>query len=222
MHLSVVTDSVQQGVPVSEGDPMAEHSNTAPTSSTDPLVGQLGRSFDAVGTLIAKVRPDQWPAPTPCTDWTVRQLVDHLIGMNRVFTALLADEPAPRRAAAGHVESDPVGTYRETAATLLLAFASPGVIEREYRGPLGSATGADRLQIRQYDLLAHGWDLAQATGQPADLPDDLAELSLAFARAQLTEEYRPGRFAPAQAVDEHTPAIGRLAAFLGRPVSTAG
>jgi len=74
---------------------MAEHSNTAPTSSTDPLVGQLGRSFDAVGTLIAKVRPDQWSAPTPCTDWTVRQLVDHLIGMNRVFTALLAYEPAP-------------------------------------------------------------------------------------------------------------------------------
>jgi len=68
-----------------------------------------------------------------CTDWTVRHLVDHLIGMNRVFTALLADEPAPRRPAAGHVESDPVGTYRETAAALLLAFASPGVIERMSR-----------------------------------------------------------------------------------------
>ncbi|MGL5808681.1 MAG: hypothetical protein ACRCYQ_01910 [Nocardioides sp.] len=60
---------------------------------------------------------------------------------------------------------------------------------------MGSATGAERLRIRLYDLLAHGWDLAQATGQPAELPDDVAEESLAFARTQLDD---------------------RLAAFLGR------
>ncbi len=85
-------------------------------------------------------------------------------------------------------------------------------------GPLGTATGAERLQIRLYDLLAHGWDLAQATGQPAGLPDDLAEQSLAFARTQLTEQARPGRFGPARIVAEQAPAIERLAAFLGRPV----
>ena len=59
--------------------------------------------------------------------------------------------------------------------------------QRAYPGPLGTATGAERLKIRLYDLLAHGWDLAQATEQPADLPDDLAAQSLAFARTQLTE-----------------------------------
>jgi uncharacterized protein (TIGR03086 family) len=96
----------------------------------------------------------------------------------------------------------------------------PGVLERAYHGPLGTATGAERLQIRLYDLLAHGWDLAQATEQPADLPDDLAEQSLAFARTQLTEQARPGRFGPAQIVAEPAPAIERLVAFLGRPVST--
>jgi len=200
---------------------MAEHSNTP-----DLVYRSVSRSARPLILCGRHCHREGATRPVASADTMHRldsaPLVDHLIGMNRVFTAWLADEPAPRRPAAGHVESDPVGTYRETAATLLLAFASPGVIEREYRGPLGSATGADRLQIRQYDLLAHGWDLAQATGQPADLPDDLAELSLAFARAQLTEEYRPGRFAPAQAVDERTPAIGRLAAFLGRPVSTAG
>jgi hypothetical protein len=60
-------------------------------------VEQLGRAFAAIGDLITKVRPEQWSAPTPCTDWTVRQLVDHLIGMNRVFAALPAG--ATRRAA---------------------------------------------------------------------------------------------------------------------------
>lgn len=97
---------------------------------------------------------DQWSAPTPCPDWAVRQAVNHLIGMNRVFAA----------------------------------------------------------------LLAHGWDLAQATGQPAGLPDDLAEQSLAFVRTQLTEQARPGRFGPAQIATEQASAIERLVAFLGRPL----
>jgi hypothetical protein len=88
-----------------------------------------------------------------------------------------------------------------------------------YRSPLGEATGAERLQIRLYDLLAHGWDLAQATGQPAALPDDVAEQSLAFVRTQLTEHARPGRFGPAERVAEDARAIERLVAFLGRPVN---
>jgi uncharacterized protein (TIGR03086 family) len=185
-----------------------------------PLAGQLGRAFDAVAGLISNIRADQWSAPTPCTDWTVRQLVNHLIGMNRVFAALLAGQPPPPRPSADHIEDDPVGAYRDSAAALQAAFGRPGILERVYNGPLGTATGAERLKIRLYDLLAHGWDLAQATEQPADLPDDLAAQSLAFARTQLTDQARPGRFGPAQIVAEQAPAIERLVAFLGRPVNT--
>jgi uncharacterized protein (TIGR03086 family) len=76
------------------------------------------------------------------------------------------------------------------------------------------------LQIRLYDLLTHGWDLARATGQPADLPDDLAEQSLAFVRTQLTEQARAGRFGPAQNARDNAPALERLVAFLGRPIPT--
>jgi len=185
-----------------------------------PLIEQLGRAFDAVAGLISNIQAGQWSAPTPCTDWTVRQVVNHLIGMNRVFAALLAGQPPPPRPPADHAEADPAGAYRGSAAALLAAFGRPGVLERTYGGPLGTATGAERLQIRLYDLLAHGWDLAQATGQPADLPDDLAEQSLAFARTQLTEQARPGRFGPAQIVGEQASAIERLVAFLGRPVNS--
>lgn len=185
-----------------------------------PLVDHLGRAFDVVAGLIGNIRADQWSAPTPCTDWTVSQVVNHLIGMNRVFAALLTEQPPPPRPPAGHVEDDPVRAFRDSASALLAAFGQPGVLDRTYRGPLGTATGAERLQIRLYDLLAHGWDLTQATGQPADLPDDLAEQSLAFARTQLTQEARPGRFGPAQAAAEQASAIERLVAFLGRPLST--
>ncbi len=110
--------------------------------------------------------------------------------------------------------------WHDTTASLLLAFSRPGVLERQYQGPLGSASGGDRLQIRLYDLLAHSWDLAQATGQPVDMPNDLAEQSLAFARMQLAGQSRQGRFGPAQNARENAPAIERLVAFLGRTVST--
>ena len=202
---------------------MAVRNNSIASGRSDagraPLAEQLGRAFAAVAGLISNIRADQWSAPTPCADWTVRQVVNHLIGMNRVFAALLAGQPPPARPSADHVEDDPAGAYRGSAAALLAAFSRPGVLERTYHGPLGSATGAERLQIRLYDLLAHGWDLAQATEQPADLPEDLAEQSLAFARTQLTEQARPGRFGPAQIVDEQASAIERLVAFLGRPVN---
>jgi uncharacterized protein (TIGR03086 family) len=154
---------------------MAARINRITTERSDaecaPLVEQLGRALDAVAGLISNIRADQWSAPTPCTDWTVRQLVNHLIGMNRVFAALLADQPPPPKPSADHAEDDPVGAYRDSSAALRAAFGRRGVLERTYRGPLGAATGAERLQIRLYDLLAHGWDLAQATGQPAELPE---------------------------------------------------
>lgn len=195
---------------------MAEDRTSSP-ASPDPRITALARGFEAVGALVSRVRDDQWSAPTPCTGWDVRRLVEHLIGMNRVFTALLEDAPPPRRAADGQVEDDPVGAYRDSAAALQGAFARPGALDHQYVGPLGPASGADRLQIRLYDLLAHGWDLARATGQPAELPDDLAEQSLAFVRTQLTDQSRGDRFGPARALGRDAAAIERLAAFLGRP-----
>jgi uncharacterized protein (TIGR03086 family) len=173
-----------------------------------------------VGDLIEGVREEQWSAPTPCTDSTVHALVNHLVGMNLVFAALLSNQAPPERGA-DRIGDDPVGAYRESGAVMKAAFDQPGVLERTYHGPLGAATGRDRLQIRLYDLLPHGWDLAQATGQPVELPNDLAEQALAFARVQLSTQPRTGRFDPAQTISDDAPAIDRLAAFLGRSVSTA-
>ena len=83
---------------------------------------------------------------------------------------------------------------------------------------MGVATGAERLQWRIADLLVHGWDLAQATGAVAELPDDLVEQALTFARTQLPGQPRAGRFADPRPIPDNAPAIDRLAAFTGRPV----
>jgi uncharacterized protein (TIGR03086 family) len=188
------------------------------TTTSEPCVDQLSRALAAVGDLINGVQADQWTAPTPCTDWTVHALVSHLVGMNLVFTALLSDQPPPERGT-DRLGDDPLGVYLESGSMLVAAFKQPGVLERTYRSPLGDATGADRLQIRLYDLLAHGWDLAQATDQTVELPNDVAEQSLAFVEIQLATMSRAGRFNEAQTIADDAPALDRLAAFLGRSVT---
>jgi uncharacterized protein (TIGR03086 family) len=100
------------------------------------------------------------------------------------------------------------------------AFKHPGVLRRTYTGPLGNGTGAEILQIRLADLLTHGWDLAQATAIPADLPEELAEQALAFMRIQRANRPRTTRFAEPHPIDDTAPAIEQLAAFLGRQVTS--
>ena len=147
-------------------------------------------------------------APTPCTEWNVRDLVNHLVGMNLVFVALFEGSPMPARGA-DRLGADPAGAYHRSAAALQAAAARPGVLEQSQSTPVGVATGAERLQWRIADLHAHGWDLAQATGVAAELPDDLAEQALTFVRAQLPSQPRAGRFADPQPIRDNAPAIDR-------------
>jgi len=190
------------------------------TSTPSPSTSQLVHAHSMVAIVIEGVRDDQWSAPSPCSEWSVRDLVNHVVGMNLVFSALLTDEPAPQRVA-DRIGADPVGVYRTSASALVAAFDQPGVLERTYQGLLGAATGRDRLQIRLYDLVAHGWDLAQATGQCIEFPSEMVEQALAFAEVQLAAQARTGRFDPPVAISPDAPALDRLVAFLGRSPGSA-
>jgi uncharacterized protein (TIGR03086 family) len=184
---------------------------------TGASVEGLVRACEAVGDLISRVGPDQWDAPTPCSEWNVRDVVNHVVEGNQVFVALVDGGPMPERGT-DHLGDDPAGAYRASAAVLRDAFGRPGVLERSYPGPFGKGTGAEILQIRVADLLTHGWDLVQATAIPADLPEEVAEQALAFIRIQLANQPRAPRFADPQPIDDTAPAIEQLAAFTGRQV----
>jgi uncharacterized protein (TIGR03086 family) len=184
------------------------------------IVDDLARASAAMSDLVDGIAADQWTAPTPCAEWSVRDLVGHLVGLNLVFVAMLAGSPPPDRRA-DRLGADPAGAYRRSAAALQAAAALPGILERSQATPLGVATGAERLRWRIADLLVHGWDLGQATGTRAELPDDLVEQALTFVRAELPGQPRVGRFGDPQPISDNAPAIDRLAAFTGRPVPWA-
>lgn len=181
-------------------------------------VKQLQQVLSMVGDLVDEVGADQWSAPTPCTDWDVRDLVGHLVGVNMVFTALLRNQEPPERGT-DPLGEDPADAYRQSARGLVDAFNQHGVLDRAFSGPLGTATGAERLHIRIADLLAHGWDLARATDRAVDVPEEVVEQELTFMHRQLDAMPREGRFEPVQPVADEAPAIDRFVAFLGRSPS---
>jgi uncharacterized protein (TIGR03086 family) len=210
----------QAGLFVTQPIPLARWSRLCSRSALwcTSARSRLSMSRDAAAKII-NLGPT---APTQCMDWSVHRLVEHLVGKNLVFAAVLAELPLPQRG--DGMPSDQLArAYCESAAVLLDAFGQPGVFDRSYQGPLGAASGAERLKIRMYDLLAHGWDLAQALGRSADLlPEDAAEESLAFARADgRAVRSGGGCFGPARHVADAVPAIVRLVAFLGRDVPAA-
>lgn len=189
-------------------------------------VDQLAEALDVTEQLVGGVRDEQWANPTPCTDWTVRDLVNHLVAGNRLFAGILRGEDSPSLAdprgpqGIDSLGEHPPAAYRDAAEQLLSAFRQPGVLQQMFTVPIGRVPGIAALHLRTIESLVHGWDLAQATRQDATFRDDLVEQELAFTRERLTD-VPPGRtpFAPPQPVAAAAPAIDRLAALLGRQVA---
>jgi uncharacterized protein (TIGR03086 family) len=197
---------------------------------TDDPIAPLATALDSTGRLVAAIRDDQWELPTPCSEWTVRQLLNHLVGGQRLNTRVLSGEPLPdpsqlgRRGGEDQLGDDPARAYRSTAEAMLAAFRAPGVLGRTHTIPAGTLPGPAVVHIRIVETLVHGWDLARATGQVADFPDEIVETEIEISR-RLLGGLPPGRvsFAQPQPVADDAPAIDRLAALLGRaPGQTGG
>jgi uncharacterized protein (TIGR03086 family) len=182
------------------------------TTSPDQLVQQFEQ-------LIAGVRDEQWGAPTPCTDWNVRNLVNHVARGNRLFATALRGEPPPPAEPADVLGDDPVAAYRAASAEMLDALRQPGAMQGTVTVPFGTVPAGVAVHLRNTELLVHGWDLARATGQAVEFPNDVVEQEMQFSRGALSQ-IPPGRtpFGPSRPVPQDAPAIDRLAALLGRQV----
>jgi uncharacterized protein (TIGR03086 family) len=112
---------------------------------------------------------------------------------------------------------DPVTAYAEASAAALAAVGTGDALTRVHVTPLGEMPGPVLAGFTILDIAVHGWDLARATGQPADLDGRLAAHVLAFAEQTLaTPEMRGPRIGPARPVPDDASVTRRLAAFLGR------
>jgi uncharacterized protein (TIGR03086 family) len=182
----------------------------------------LERAFTSTRSVLERVSPDQLDLPTPCASWTVRGLVNHMVGGPFYFASCLESGTHPAAGATDYAAGDIVGSYDDGAARAVAAFGAPGAGERMITLPFGTLPGSVFIGIASTDVFAHGWDLARATAQPCDLDPQLAAQLLERARAMLPESMRgpdgKAPFGPSTQAPAGATAADELAAFLGRPV----
>jgi len=148
---------------------------------------------------------------TPCDEWDVRTLMNHVLDTQNYFVGVAqgievsppSPDPPPL------ISDDPGADFSRTRAKVLSTFSEDGVIEKT--GP--------SLGVAFSDMLLHGWDLAKATGQDDTMPDGLAEAAYETIHGKFTDEQRKGLFKPEVVVGANASAQDTLLAYTGRDPS---
>lgn len=163
---------------------------------------------------IAAVPDDAWDAPTPCADWSVRDLVDHVVAAQAIFRGLVGRHTPPVDAA-----TEPRAAWATASGLVQGDLDDPVRAGTTFEGHFGTQSFEQAVdRFLNFDLVVHGWDLARATGQDDAIdPDDLERV--AAGAAAFGDAMRgPGAFGPEvdppAGADEQT----KLMAFLGRQV----
>ena len=167
---------------------------------------------DRAVAFVDAVRPDQLAWPTPCSEWTVQQLIDHLVGgAEYLLAAATSAEPVPTQDAPGT-------EYRVRVGRVLIALELPGALERICVSPLGfNWPVADAVAGTFMDVLIHTWDLARATGQDERLDAHLVEACTAMFLPEMPRRGREaGIVGPEVVLGEGASAQDRLLAAMGR------
>ena len=176
----------------------------------DPIT-QLEQLGPHLGAVVAGITPDQLDNPTPCAEFTVRGVLQHMIGGATAFAAAYrGQEPADPDL------RDPLGSFGPVLGDLVAAISAPGALGRTVQAPFGEVLGDTFARFVVLDGLVHGWDLASATGQVYEPPDELVAEADGFAR-QTIDPLRDGNtFADAVKPAVDASPIERLANYTGR------
>ncbi len=142
------------------------------------LLARVSSDFEL---LCTSIRDPQWSLPTPCAEWNLEQLVDHVIGGNRFTIRILAGESADA-AMAETVRSfderhETPAAALESINEQLLAFDEAGVLDGTFHHVAGELTGREVLRIRLHELIIHSWDIAQALDPRAFIRDEFVAWS---------------------------------------------
>ncbi len=193
-------------------------------TGTAPLRAAHTRALVLAGEAVAAVRPADLARPTPCGDWTLGDLLGHMIGRNHAMAsaalgagpdlALWADRPCG---------DDPAGALAESAAVLEAALDEAAADGRPFWLPEirdgGPFPAELALSFHFLDTVAHAWDVSASLGRPQPCPPELAGLLLTVAaRVPHGPEFRgPGRqFGERLAHPDDAPPFEHALALLGR------
>ncbi|MGH8867851.1 MAG: TIGR03086 family metal-binding protein [Actinomycetes bacterium] len=190
--------------------------------TTTDVVELHRRSVERFADLVQQVRADQWDDPTPCSDWSVRDLVNHLVVEDRWTAPLMRGSTMAEvgdRLDGDLLGRDAVSAVIDAAKEAVYAVGEPGATDRVVHLSFGDAPGADYAWQLFADHLVHGWDLAKAIDVDDRLDPALVS-ALADWFAGVEETYRSmGAIGPRVTLPPDARAQDRLLAAFGRDPS---
>ncbi|MET7637335.1 TIGR03086 family metal-binding protein [Streptomyces sp. NPDC005438] len=173
------------------------------------------------GRLVHRVGADQWSADTPCAQWTVRDLVNHLTSEHLWAPWLLEGatlEEVGDRYDGDVLDGHPVDSWDAAASRSHAAFHVPSALDPDVRvhtsgGPSPVTEYAWQMTT---DLTVHSWDLARGLGEPDELDEELTRTVHQRIAPQVDTWQGLGIFDPPVEVPASAGPTERLVALLGR------
>lgn len=196
--------------------------DTPAVTSLQPVWREvLSASYRALENSVAGVRDGQWDDATPCSEWTVTQVVQHAAGDQLAYAKMLgvgsgpADDPFTP---SGTVDGSPLDLVRDAIEQTAAAWAKVSDDTDSVPTPLphGDLPTPVAAVMCALDAAVHAWDVAIATGRPSPLDDELAGHLLTAARGTVEPLRQWGAYAPVvEAAGGHS-AVDDLLRYLGR------
>lgn len=190
-----------------------------PNTEKGTEMSEILERWKTVAELFSKrldaVEDEQWEDPTPCIEFSVRQLVEHAIDAQRMVPKALGE----RGAIDTPNGNDLKATWRAVRAVALAAYSEPGALDKDTDSPLGGTMPAERMVAGPMtaDALIHTWDLARAIGADETLPTAACQAMLDALQTMPEEALRqPGRFDGAIDPPEGADIQTQLPCFTGR------
>jgi uncharacterized protein (TIGR03086 family) len=184
-----------------------------------PPNDELASAEAALGALQHVLHPisrDELSKSTPCSEYDVMQLTDHLMNSITLLGGAAGAEP-PERNSEDSVERQIVGAARPA----LDAWHRRGLTDTVTIGT-NEIPATFAVSILTVEFLVHGWDYATATTHPIDIAESLADYVLGLAHKVITPQGRATvGFDDPVAVPDDAPALDRLIAFTGRDPAVA-
>jgi uncharacterized protein (TIGR03086 family) len=192
----------------------------APVPDSPDLRPHLHRALDQAATVVEGVRPEQLSKPTPCSEFDVAALLEHLVGVGyRIASIGRREKLGPGLAKVSGIAPDRwPAAFGQARGEALEAWQDDSLLDEKIDLPFGTFVGNQVAGIYLLELTTHSWDLAAATGQTAVLDPELAEASMPIAKEVLPAEPRGGEipFAAVVKIKKGAGPYERLAAWTGR------
>ncbi|MEU9232284.1 TIGR03086 family metal-binding protein [Streptomyces subrutilus] len=186
----------------------------------ESLLERHAEALRLFGERLRAVGDGQWNAQTPCTEWSVRDLVNHVTGEQLWIPPLVSEGRTVGEmgdAFSGDVlGADPVAAWDRASAAAHAAFAAPGALDRTVRLSYGPALGSAYCSELTADCVVHTWDLSRAIGADDRLPDGLVEFSIKEVMPYADGLAASGMYAAPLEIPAGANAQTRLLSLLGR------